>query len=251
MKTALLLKTKSQPFDPYVEAFEKYGRDTAFIPVLRHKRVHEEQLRDKLKNVRKTYCGLIVTSQRVSETLDEALKQEDETERQKILMETPIFTVGPATDDSIRRLGFQQTHGKDCGRGEVLADLIEEWYTTTKQHKPLLFLVGEKHRDIIQRKLGDDRVDSLIVYATQELENTETQIKDTIRKHPTIDWIVAFSPTSICSLLNTFELKIATIGPTTGDYLKKLGIQPNVVSPAPNPESLASSIVAFDEENSS
>lgn len=41
--------------------------------------------------------------------------------------------------------------------------------------------------------------------------------------------------------------RIASIGPTTGDFLRdKLGLQVDVVSPKPNPASLAEAIAQFD-----
>ena len=40
--------------------------------------------------------------------------------------------------------------------------------------------------------------------------------------------------------------RIASIGPTTGDFLRSNGLQVDVVSPKPNAESLAEAIVQFD-----
>ncbi|EPX71474.1 uroporphyrinogen-III synthase Ups1 [Schizosaccharomyces octosporus yFS286] len=249
MKSVLLLKTESKPVDPYVEAFQRYLRNVHFLAVLRHQSVNENVLQNKLAHLLSNYCGLIVTSQRVSETLSAALKQLDETAEKTILNTIPVFTVGPATDDSIRRLGFQQTYGRDCGRGEVLADLIQDWYQKTNPSKPLLFLMGEKHRDTIPKRLGKDRVEELVVYVTQEIEQSQCQISDIIKEHPEIDWIVVFSPTQLCSSLASYSRKLATIGPTTGDYLQKLGIEPSLVSSAPNPVSLASDINVYDQNH--
>ncbi|EPY53312.1 uroporphyrinogen-III synthase Ups1 [Schizosaccharomyces cryophilus OY26] len=249
MKSVLLLKTQSNPVDPYVDAFKQYQRNTFFLAVLQHQPVNESILQTRLSQLLSNYCGLIVTSQRVSETLSAALKQLDESTQNTILSSIPVFTVGPATDDSIRRLGFQQTFGRGCGRGEILADLIQVWYQSTCQSKPLLFLVGEKHRDIIPRKLGKTRIEELVVYVTQELEQSQSQVVEIIEKHPEIDWIVVFSPTQLCSQIASLSRKLATIGPTTGNYLQKLGIEPNLVSSAPNPVSLASDINEYDLNN--
>ncbi|WBW71238.1 uroporphyrinogen-III synthase Ups [Schizosaccharomyces osmophilus] len=249
MKSILLLKTESKPVDPYIDAFRQYQRNAFFLAVLQHQPINENILQIKLSQLLSNYCGLIVTSQRVSETLSAALKQLDKSTQKTILNSIPVFTVGPATDDSIRRLGFQQTFGRDCGRGETLADLIQGWYQKTRPSKPLLFLLGEKHRDIIPKKLGRDRIEELVVYVTQEFEQSQSQVSAIIKKHPEIDWIVVFSPTQLCSKLASFSRKLATIGPTTGNHLQKLGIEPNLVSSAPNPVSLASGIYEYDQKH--
>ena len=75
MPRALLLKTKSNPTDPYDEAFrQKTPLIPVFVPVLSHQQVNGRLLCEMLqKEPSKRYIALIVTSQRAVEALDDAM----------------------------------------------------------------------------------------------------------------------------------------------------------------------------------
>ena len=166
--------------------------------------------------------------------------------------------------------------GEHTGNGDNLAKFIlehyAEWYKNRRTKPPLLFLVGESRRDIIPKTLTDeglpdDRripVTEIVVYDTGVMESFAEdfavrleQSKDALTR-----WVVVFSPTGCDSMLRVISVLdedgkvkstmdgerrtfVAAIGPTTRDYLKKFGFEPDVCAAKPSPEGLLSGIIDF------
>ena len=167
--------------------------------------------------------------------------------------------------------------GEHTGSGDKLARFIldhyADWYASRPGSKPpLLFAVGEQRRDVVPRTLADaqlppDRrisVDELVVYGTgvmptfrEDLARALTSTAD----RP-VRWVVVFSPTGCDAMLRELGLLdeatgrarlraapgveeesrrrgtyVATIGPTTRDYLfETFGFEPEVCAEQPSPE---------------
>lgn len=80
----LLLKTKSYPTDPYDIFFRSQGADPTFVPVLEHRHVNVDTIRNLIlagridgfattTQVGAEYGGIIITSQRAVEALGAVL----------------------------------------------------------------------------------------------------------------------------------------------------------------------------------
>jgi uroporphyrinogen-III synthase len=145
---------------------------------------------------------------------------------------------------------------------------------------PLMFLVGEVRRDIIPKVLGNAgiQVEEMVVYETKIREEFKDDIvvalQNTAEDSATEQgvsstpqrWIVIFSPTGCAELLQALGLidsstgrcaeslearlerrtKVATIGPTTRDYLKEaFGFEPDIVASKPSPQGVAQAIETF------
>jgi uroporphyrinogen-III synthase len=166
-----------------------------------------------------------------------------------------------------------QIFGEHTGLGEKLAPFIlehyGEWYRDRESKPPLLFLVGEKRRDIIPRILtaAGWRVDEVVIYGTGELKS----FKQDFTRHleETADrprrWVVVFSPSGCDSMLSAMGLLdestgkakpkrpdqntfVATIGPTTRDHLiQEYGYEPEVCAEQPTPEGLWQGIARFNK----
>ncbi|KAK2781946.1 hypothetical protein FQN52_001256 [Onygenales sp. PD_12] len=156
-----------------------------------------------------------------------------------------------------------------------------------KEKLPLLFLIGEQHRDIIPKTLMDPTlpahrrigVEELVVYETGVMEGFERAFAEALsgargennnsnREGRMGDgkdmmWVVVFSPTGCEAMLRTLgligrdgrggeELRdcyIATIGPTTRDHLRvEFGVEPDVCAEVPSPEGVGRGIERFLEE---
>ena len=125
------------------------------------------------------------------------------------------------------------------------------------------------------------RVDELVVYETEEMESFHSSFAETwiqnIRSGHLEQWVVIFSPTGCQALLEIWGLidpetgrvktdnkrvqdrrssisapehqprtYIATIGPTTKDFLvREFGFEPDIVSPNPSPKGLLEGIEEF------
>ncbi|KAL8920445.1 MAG: hypothetical protein Q9172_004492 [Xanthocarpia lactea] len=277
-----------------------------YVPVLEHtsniepllsllSRFNDDRVLDQDPTSRFTYGGLIFTSQRAVEAFASSLdccRLNDDQELNRTPLEqlqrlaVPLYAVGPATARSLE--GVQKTHmpccwvrgGKEAGTGELLAELILRDYNTlcntqTAPHekKPLLFLTGAQHREIIPNTLMSApdpqriNVQTMIVYATSESPSFATNITHTLLTTSTarLRWIIIFSPTGGESLLRALgwlshpsetnslphqadrkTTFIATIGPTTRDYMKTtFGFSVDVCAETPSPEGVRKGIEEF------
>lgn len=298
----LLLKTKSAPADGYEEYFSspdngKYA--PVFVPVLEHR-----CKQDALDQVRRDiltgaflpssegglgkYGAIIFTSQRAVEAFAqvvEDIKREGTHPLDQLLPQSvPLYVVGPATARGLKALGLEcPILGEETGTGEALAAFMLEHYNRlyTGSEKPaLLFLVGDKRRDIIPKTLssgslgaGRCEVDELVVYETGEMlsfkGNFSSIWQANLGNGTPRQWVVVFSPTGCKAMLESLGLLdersgklraenrpvgnvfVATIGPTTRDYLiNEFGFSPDVCAGTPTPEGIAKGIEAFTRASS-
>jgi uroporphyrinogen-III synthase len=205
------------------------------------------------------------------------------------LQEIPIYTVGPATSRALRSI--PQTpqlniFGDEAGNGEALAHYIldhyHQWHRDCLVKPPLLFMVGEQRRAIIPKtlmdpKLDEDRriqVDELEVYGTGVMESFEQDFTKVLQETECKQnrWVVVFSPTGCEAMLRALDMLdsatgginrnkqsktggmtyIATIGPTTRDYLRQnFGYEPDVCAEKPSPQGIEDGIRKFCERNGS
>jgi uroporphyrinogen-III synthase len=178
--------------------------------------------------------------------------------------------------------------GEDSGNGAALSRQILRFYKSTfyPQHeKPpaLLFCVGEARRDVIPRTLMDPTlgeseriyVKEVELYRTGVMKSFYEDFRSELVKAPGTReqprWVVVFSPTGCEDALKALGLLdpvtkkarklteekrkrrttyIATIGPTTRDYLKQeLGFESDVCAPRPSPEGVGEAILQFMVES--
>lgn len=294
----LLLKTKSAPNDTYEELFstcDDHRYAPVFVPVLEHR-----FKREALNTVRQciinrglvptsqkglaTYGALIFTSQRAVEAFNEVvedIRKEGSHAVDELLPEClPLYVVGPATARGLRALNLRcPVLGEETGNGEALAGFILGHYNALYpgvSNPPMLFMVGDKRRDIIPKTLQSEelavdrraKVDELVIYETGEMHSFKTDFTRIWRGNADSgskrQWIVVFSPTGCQAMLESLDLLnaetgklkningsrdilIVTIGPTTRDYLiNEFGFTPDVVAEKPSPEGIAEGIRAFE-----
>ncbi|KUI58213.1 Uroporphyrinogen-III synthase [Cytospora mali] len=202
------------------------------------------------------------------------------------LQEVPVYSVGPATTRALKAVPQDpplQVFGEHTGNGDSLAQFIlehyGEWYKDRTEEKPaLLFLVGEQRRDIIPKTLMDNKLPSdrrievqeTVVYGTGLMESFEDDFRKCLQETQNREmvWIVVFSPTGCDAMLRglgmideaTGKAKpkdatrtrfIATIGPTTRNYLKRtFDLEPDVCAEKPSPEGVLEAIKQFVSRSS-
>ena len=196
------------------------------------------------------------------------------------LEDIPVYSVGPATTRALRAIPLNpplQVIGEHTGAADELAPfIIEDYskrYADREKKPPLLFLVGEKHRDVIPRVLREQagwRVDEVVVYGTAELasfrEDFAQRLGETVN-FP-VRWVVVFSPSGCEAMLaalgfldektgrakpksnldekTTTSTFIATIGKTTKAHLvTKFGYEPEVCAEQPTPKAILEGIMRF------
>ncbi|KAF1979942.1 tetrapyrrole biosynthesis, uroporphyrinogen III synthase [Bimuria novae-zelandiae CBS 107.79] len=297
----LLLKTKSAPTDAYEECFNalddgKY--EPIFVPVLEHRfkqaaldQVYQHIIDRAFIGDRPKYGAIIFTSQRAVEAfariVEEIRRKGPELLEACFPSHTPLYVVGPATARGLKSLNLHcPVLGEETGNGEVLAAFILKHYNTLYKgdNKPgLLFLVGDKRRDIIPTtlqspELGTEErlgVDELEIYETGEMRSFKsnfTSIWQENTKKGVRQWVVVFSPSGCKAMLESLGFaryednksvkplgqlddemfKFATIGPTTYSYLvQECGFVPNAVAQSPSAEGLAEAIQAVEKDTRS
>ncbi|KAJ3294581.1 hypothetical protein HK104_003476 [Borealophlyctis nickersoniae] len=233
--------------DRYEAVFTAAGFRCLFVPVLEHAPRNGDKLMDIIQHP-EHYSGLIATSRRALETLKIALEecQGDGTSvATSAWSQKPIYVVGKSTGSLARDLGFSP-RGEDSGTADGLADLI---VNEPKTDKPLLFLVGDKRRDVLPHRLTQAGVsyDELLVYETQPSSTFPTDLETQLRNLPdgSVDWVVFFSPSGVDVALPSLQgtswwswTRIAAIGPTTGRYLGGAGVKVDAEAVKPSPEAL-------------
>jgi uroporphyrinogen-III synthase len=198
------------------------------------------------------------------------------------LQDIPIYSVGPATTRCLKAISQDpplNIFGEHTGNGDSLARFILEhyshWYADSPEKPALLFMVGEQRRDIIPKTLMNESlvaeeripVDELVVYGTGVMESFHDDLGQVLHHSKSRDmrWVVVFSPTGCDVMLRGLGLLdettgkaktptpdsdrrtwVATIGPTTRDYLTTtFGFEPDVCAEIPSPEGIRAGIVEF------
>ncbi|KAF2876793.1 tetrapyrrole biosynthesis, uroporphyrinogen III synthase [Massariosphaeria phaeospora] len=234
------------------------------------------------------YGAMIFTSQRAVEAFTRVVEEicvEGSHSLDKLLPQSvPLYVVGPATARGLGALSLRcPILGGETGNSDALSAYILDHYSSLHRGfvKPaLLFLVGDKRRDTIPRTLQSQdlalerrsKVDELIVYETGEMRSFQTEFSSIWQKNAETQtlrqWVVVFSPTGCKAMLeslgvldgktgrvsrlgsNARSILVATIGPTTRDYLiSEFGFTPDVCAEKPSPEGVASGIEAYTQDS--
>ncbi|KAK1657617.1 uroporphyrinogen-III synthase [Colletotrichum godetiae] len=229
-----------------------------------------------------SYGGLIFTSQRAVEAFASLVDEKKGTEEDwPHLQNVPVYSVGPATTRALQSISQHaplQIFGEHTGNGDALAKYIldhyGQWYLGRPTKPPLLFLVGEQRRDVIPKTLMNTnlpseqsiQVEEVVVYGTGVMESFPQDFENHLKAtedRPT-RWVVVFSPTGCEGMLrglgmldeSTGKVKkdelegrrtfIATIGPTTRDYLRRtFDLDPDVCAEEPSPAGVQRGILDF------
>ncbi|EPE03654.1 uroporphyrinogen-iii synthase [Ophiostoma piceae UAMH 11346] len=291
-----LLKTKSSPHDAYEELFSS-PRPTSnpstetlfepvFVPVLEHRfddagvASLTSSLTGKEIAAGQEYGGMIFTSQRAVEAFTKVVHDNRPAgDAAWPHLQVPVYSVGPATTRALKAVPQEpalQVSGEHTGNGEDLAYYIQDTYTALprpdQNNNKLLFLVGDKRRDIIPKVMASGKardgssrtvipVDEVVVYGTGEMASFGEDFRrllDETQGRP-VRWVVVFSPTGCDSMLRELgkqgsstsggiqgKTYVATIGPTTRAYLQDtFGYEPDVCAAEPSPQGILRGITDF------
>lgn len=257
-KRVILLKNETVPRDPYMDRFVEEGFSPVFIPLLHHSCCDKHELVDYLQSsefVDDTQI-FIITLQRAVEVLGECMQLMCDEIRRRILQKVG-YTVGPATYQVLRDLGFTKIGGGDkAGNGLKLAHLMDqelghEW----DKSRQIVFFTGKIRKDIIPRTLLslDYNLKERVIYQTENRTDIIHNFMDKciFKGDQDDNWIVFFSPQGTEPIVEHLKgidcsgFRIALIGPTTEEYLLQNRICPHIISPKPEANSLVESIISL------
>ncbi|XP_077992804.1 uroporphyrinogen-III synthase-like [Glandiceps talaboti] len=240
--------------DPYHKIFGNSGLEATSIPVLSFEFFGLDELYQEVQKPDR-FSGVIFTSQRAVEAVDNCLKQHaEEGFRQQLMKswsELPAYVVGTGTCSAAKQLGFT-CKGEDSGTADKLSAVISK--EIKPRSKPLLFPCGTLKRETLPVNLAENEIvlQTLEVYKTTAHPQLEEALEDYKRKQGIPDLCVFFSPSGVKFSRNVLRrifptmqeiIQFVAIGPTTKEALEKDGLQVFCTSPKPNPEALCSSIL--------
>lgn len=243
----ILLKNKTQPVDEYDILFKKKNLNPIFIPLLKHSHYDRRSTSDYLMSQEFLEVPVfIITSHRAVEVFNDCLSEVDRHSRERILDKIG-YTVGPVTSKALEKLGFKDVRGgSEAGNGSVLADIILK---EVPKDQEIVFFTGEVRKDIIPKKLKNNNYNlkEKIIYKTESRKDIISNFNSAIDGIKNINsknnWIVFFSPQGTELIVdyirqsdNSFQ--IASIGPTTHEYLVNNSITPLVTSKKPHATAL-------------
>ena len=251
----LFFKNKNLPKDEYEEVFRSEDYICEFVAPLQSSFCGLDALYDALySSSEPKWSGIICTSQRAVEALQQCMKGK---ESEKIVNGViDVYAVGPATASKMQKLGFNKVRGSDAsGNAEQLAEfIINGRDRSLLLEKPLLFLVGDKTRDVMVDKLtiAQIPVTTLQVYKTEQRSDAISELNSIITRanqQNGVFWCVFFSPSGIdvvkdCLLsISEIEIiRIASIGQTTAKHARSLGFTVDAIAQRPTASSLCESI---------
>ncbi|GJE95575.1 tetrapyrrole biosynthesis uroporphyrinogen III synthase [Phanerochaete sordida] len=281
MSNVLLLRAPAADVpDKYEAACRAAQYHPVCVPVLETVLVNGPQLDDTIRKgpQQASLSGVIVTSARACEAWREAVLRLAREAGNADWTTVPFYAVGEATATALRDIreatGGSPLAPKDVrggaesGTSEKLAHFILQDLPPSDSPRRLLYLTGDKNRDVLPGILRDGGVElqSLQVYATQGSSQFASDLEKAMASVPSERkdwWIVFFAPSAaefVTPILRkhftipdadstSFSTKIAAIGPTTQEFLaNKLRIRVDVVAPKPSPDALVSGLRAFDSE---
>lgn len=284
----ILLKTPTSAHDNYTSHFAPHTTPTSnpspysytptYIPVLTHTPVLSSLLPLlRLPAPLSLYSALVFTSARAVDAFASALSSLSSTttspEAEALLRYSgTLYAVGPATASSLRTstppyLPHAKIHGEEAGSGEALAkimlqDIESGRLARSGGKEEVLFLCGEKHRDVIPQRLGAAgvKVREMVVYRTDVMGTFEQDLVARLREMDDrvgVRWIVLFSAAGGDAIVKALgegggsrnggtRTFVACIGPTTAEYMRRqFGFEVHVVAKKPSPEGLRAGIEKF------
>ncbi|KAI0338559.1 tetrapyrrole biosynthesis uroporphyrinogen III synthase [Trametopsis cervina] len=280
MTKVLLLRAPSgDSVDKYEITFEEAGYAAVSVPVLETVLVNLTDMQRVVTTgpAAQNISGVVITSARSCEAWGEVVRRCLSGFSSIDWTKTPFYVVGQATATALAQICENVGDtllvprdirgGTETGTSEKLAHFILEDFRSNGLPKTLLYLTGDKNRDVLPSilKSGNVQLHTLQVYKTQGASSFPTNLRNIIQHSPSADgwWVVYFAPSAadfVTPILREHfaipnasdelsSTRIAAIGPTTATFLRdELLIRVDVVSPKPNAESLVSSIQTFDDE---
>lgn len=230
----LLRSPDDEPPDRYVDAFRTAGLEAVCEPVLQFRYPRQDVLHLRLSQ-RDQYGGLVVTSPRALEAVEEVFRDDESVQQMWTMART--YTVGRRTAERARSLGLHP-RGEDTGGAADLLSVIE----TDSPSRPLLFLSGNRRRDTLPDGLFNAGI------SFNELEVYRTDLRSNLVINGEPDWLVFFSPSGVEAVrkngVDARGYRLAAIGDTTAAAIDDAGYTAAAVADAPEPEAVVAAITS-------
>ncbi|MHC4693007.1 MAG: uroporphyrinogen-III C-methyltransferase [Planctomycetota bacterium] len=150
----------------------------------------------------------------------------------RVFASAKIAAIGPKTADALARFGIKPDFIPDVFTGKELGKQLMD-FTNLKGRKVLLLrsqLASNELVDVLQQ--ADAEVDNVPVYTAVTAKTDAAPLTKQI-SDGTVDWLTFASPSSVTAffeqiqpdLVNSADVRVASIGPVTSEQLKKIGVK--------------------------
>lgn len=249
--------------DPYISRLSRSGFSSISVPVLSAQMINLDKLESIIQNDIASYGGLIATSKKASSAFSQVFQKIDDPGMTSVLLfgpcsfirksigkisaikSLPFFTVGQSTALPLIKCSINPL-GLSSHTAQVLSQQIIDHHTHDPIRYPLLFLTGDKTRDVLPTQLEGASIPfvRLMVYQTCPNPHFMKSIPMDPQFHPAA--LVFFSPSGVAVTWQYIRekgwlherLKIIAIGPTTAKHLQSLGVTTIRVCENPDAESV-------------
>lgn len=255
-KKRVVLFKKSDTLDSYNESLLEHGYAPQFIPVLDHISTNIDAIRDILLAGPQSFHALILTSQRSVQAMSEAYNTITNTEHIRDQWDAvPVYIVGPHTAKKLSEFALFN----DPSYWTVAPRALELIPLVIRDQLPsatLLFLAGDKRRDLIPTQLKAAHFNLVEVQSYATCMHPLLPLRMEEWQTPPA-WCVLFSPSGLKFLLDCIKhpdvlsaTSIAAIGPTTAEYIQeRLHISPHVIAAEPDAYHLTEAMLHYDQKN--
>lgn len=228
--------------DPYVQTLSKGGFHVELLETLNF--TYHTDAFTNLNNWRGNYSCIVFTSPRAVNAFTKAGLTGQKGDL--------CFVVGPSTELQARKAGFSP-EGASTGDAVALAEFILSTYSS-KLQKPVLFVAGLVHGDVLPNELQKNniKVNTVTAYSAGENLHLKEKLRlNLCEGNPIPDYLVFFSPSGVSFTENILhcelkphrpKIKIIAMGRSTASRLEELGIQVAAIPSSPKPESLLSTL---------
>jgi uroporphyrinogen-III synthase len=235
-------------FDEFSRILAEKGWEVINLPLIETKELEDlSDFQAKLEKL-ENYDGIFLTSRNAAQILAEKFREK------KINFGGKVYVLGKRSFDILKTENLDLIFEKEANTArEFLGKIPSE----NLKNKLFLFIRGEKSLRVVPEFLGKiAAVDETIVYKTEIITAEADKIKSISEKIEKNEIVCAcfFSPSAVESFLKQFgakvlhQIRIATIGTTTAEFLEKRNLKVDFVSSKAAAEDFAAGLIYYFKE---
>jgi len=174
----------------------------------------------------------------------------------RVFSSAKIAAIGSRTSEKLREYGIKANFVPDVFTGRELGKQLIAFANLCKK-KVLLLRSQLASNELVEILAGAGaQVDNVPIYTAIPAKSNSARLADAI-KDGTIDWLTFASPSSVdgffeqigSELVNSSDVKVASIGPVTSERLKELGVKVDVTAKVHTLDGLLDAVEEIENKN--
>ena len=223
--------------DEFSDTLRENGCEVINLELIRTEPIENlSELDERLARL-EAFDGVFITSQNAAKIFAERFSGRK--------FQGKVYLLGDRSRAVLENTGLNAVFREDANTVKELIDLLG---IAEFSGKNLLFVRGNRSMRTVPEMLGNiANIDEVEVYRTFDADIDETRLVNIRVKLASreIDWVCLFSPSAVERFVKLFDagdVKVAVIGKTTGDAVKKAGLNLQMVSPKATSKDFAESL---------